>query len=134
MYPVGARGRTYGDIADAKCLKYVQRIGQAPGVGQVVVADEEEYGDLVLDQAGDAFGEFALLGLRRVPALVGVAAKKKEGGAPINAVVYDFVQGPEKVFKLERQAAFGVRGAVAVYSEMKVGEVQYLYDCCPPAG
>lgn len=134
LYPVSARGRTYGYIADAQCLKYVQRIGQAPGVGQVVVADKKEYGYLVLDQTGDAFGEFALLGLRRVAALVGVAAKKKQAGAPVYAVVYYFVQGPEKVFKLEGQAAFRIGGTVAVYAQVKVGEVQYLYYCCSPAG
>ena len=54
--------------------------GAAHGVGQVVVADEEEDGDAGGGKGGEAAGELPLLGLVGVAAFVGVTGEEDEVG------------------------------------------------------
>ena len=69
----------------------------ADSVGQVVIADEEENRDTAGGQAFNPSGEFPLLGLARVTALIGITTKENQVYPVFQGVICDLVEGREKV-------------------------------------
>ena len=66
--------------------KYLEGGGSTGDGGKVVVAGDEEDGDALRGELGDALGEFALVGLGRVAVLVGVAGKEDGVDAVVDGV------------------------------------------------
>ena len=72
--------RTIGDIDIFNSQSIEDFSGGRPtyGVGQVVVANEEEDWDAAGGQAIDALGKFPLLGLAWLTTLIGIAAEENK--------------------------------------------------------
>ena len=92
--------------------------------GRVVVADQQEGGDSLVREPDYAPGELPLVGLRRVAALVGVAAEQHEVDAVVYSEVDGLVEGVEEVHEPGRQAGFGVYAAVVLDPYVYVGKVE----------
>ena len=69
-----------------------------------VVAREQEDGDAAIHQGCEASRELALVRLRRVAALVGVAGDEDEVGVVAVRVVDHLVEGAEKVEEARGEA------------------------------
>ena len=63
------------NILDSQGMKNLGAGSLTDGVGQVVVTDQNKDGDTAAGEPVDAQGELALLGLARLPALIGVPAE-----------------------------------------------------------
>ena len=78
------------DVLDGQRIKDLRAGGPADGIGQVVVADEQENGHAAAGNPVYPFGEFSLLGLAGFAAFIGVAGKKHE----VNVIVEGIVDQP----------------------------------------
>ena len=87
LYEVGLQAVADADLWDAEGGEDLDGAGPAAGVGDVVVADQEEDGNAVLGKVGHAAGELALVGLGRVAALVGVSGEEDEVNVLTDGVV-----------------------------------------------
>ena len=105
-------------------LEYLQRRRLAEDVGRVVVADQQEGGDSLGREPGNALGELALVGLGRVAALVGITAEQHEVDAVVDGEVDGLVEGVEEVHEPGRQAGVGVDAAVVLDPYVYVGKVE----------
>ena len=113
-----------GDVGHGKRVEDVERAGACGDVGHVVVADEQEHGDARLREAGDAPRELALVCLRGVAALVGVAGEQGEVDVAVDGVVDKLVEGVEEVTEARAQAGRRVGVAVALDANVHVREMQ----------
>jgi hypothetical protein len=73
--------------------------GSSPtyGVGQVVVANEEEDWDAAGGQAIYAFGKFPLLSLTWLTSLIGITAKENKVYLVFQGIVNNLVKGRQEV-------------------------------------
>ena len=85
------------DIGDFQSGKDVHRRGPAGSRGQVVVTHQQKNWDPGAGQTVQPFGEFPLVGLGRVPALVGVAGQQHQINAFVQGKLHNLVQGIEKI-------------------------------------
>ena len=113
-----------GDVGHGKRGEDVECAGASGDVGHVVVADEQEHGDAGLRETSDAPGELALVGLRGVAALVGVAGEQGEVDAAVDGVVDELVECVEEVTEARAQAGGRVGVAVALDADVHVREVE----------
>ena len=124
VYHVGLQAFGGGDVWDGERGEDVEGGGAGGDVGHVVVADEQEHGYAGVREACDAPCELALVRLRWVAALVGVAGEQGEVYAAIDGVVDELVEGVEEVGEASAEAGGRVGVAVALDADVHVREVE----------
>ena len=92
---IGAVGNV--DVLHRKRVENLGAGGAADGVGQVVVADEEEDGDIAGREAIDAAGKFSLLGLGGLAGLVGVPAEDYQVHPVLYGEINYLIKGGEEI-------------------------------------
>ena len=85
-----------------------------------MVADEEEDGDAGAGDGGDALGEFPLVGLGGIAALVGVAGEENEVGGGVEGALDDFVKCAEEVLEAGGEPGSRVYDAVVFHAYVDV--------------
>ena len=127
--------------------------GAAPRVGEVMVAHQQEDGDALGCERGDAASELPLVGLGGIAALVGIAAEEDEVDLLPDGEVDKLVEGCEEVEQSCREAKvestvharsegvgqrFQVRlgggSSVVLHANVDVREVQYAHGPPGPRG
>ena len=73
------------------------------------------------------------MGLRRIAALVGIAAEKNEVNIIVQGVCHYLVEGGEKIVEAPREPGIGViASTIVLYPKMQVGEVKYSHRITTP--
>ena len=91
---------------------------------QVMVANEEEGGDVAGGKAVDAFGEFPLLGLVWFTGLIGIAAEQDEVRAVFQGIIHQPVEGGKEVQGSGRESGFRINMPVGLYTQVQVGKME----------
>ena len=139
-----------GDVGDAERGEYLERGGAVGDVRQIVVANGEERGDARCREARDAPRELALVGLRGVARLVGVAREEDEVDTAVDGVVDGVVHRGEEVEEarvnaevlravdarrepVRQRVEVGLRGWASVRfdADVDVGDVQEPHGSGP---
>ena len=116
------------DVVDVQGGEDVQSGGAAYGVGQVVVAHQEEDGYSRAGEPDDALGELPLMGLGGVSALVGVATEEHQVDVGVDGVGYELVVGLEEVGQSGGQARLRVRLAIVLYAYVEIRKVEDAHE------
>ena len=124
VHHVGLQAVGGDDVGHGERGEDVEGGGAGGDVWDVVVADEQEHGDVGVREAGDAPCELALVRLRWVAALVGVAGEQDEVYAAIDGIVDELVEGVEEVGEASAEAGGRVGVAVALDADVHVREVE----------
>ena len=124
-------GRANVDVGHPQGVEDLDGGGAANGVGQVVVADQQEGRDAGLGKAGQAFGELPLLGLGRVPALVGISGEQHQVYVFGQGIFNHLVEGGQEVAQPGGQASRRVGAPVVFDADVQVGEVEYAQRWTP---
>ena len=123
-----------GDVGNLERAKDLEGVGAGLGVGEVVVADEEEGGDAGLAEAADAPGEFALVRLGGLARLVGVAREDDGVDAFLEGVVDEVVEGIEKVLHARGPGLAREGPSVELDANVQIGEMEYAHQLPPSYG
>ena len=140
QYLQRAGGRGYGVIGHPVAhidLRHAQGgvdfngVGAAGGCRQVVIAGQQEGGDAGVGKPAQPAGQFPLVGLRRVAALVGVPGQENQIHPVGQGELHQLVQRPQEIAQSGGQPGVGVGAAVVLYADVQVGKMQDSHNGLP---